>query len=101
VRKQLHLAAERKPRAASLNDKFSFGAASSLAFVGNRLASTLDLAQPDGKTLRQKYLIGDPQPCPAGSAEEMTRRGFVGVYSKQTEPLYRLPGSQRTLRQKG
>lgn len=69
-------------------------------FVGNRRASTLDLVGPDGKTLRQKYVIGEPHPCAAGSAEDMKQRGFVGVYAKQTGTLYRLPGSARTFRLK-
>ena len=79
-----------------MSDKFCFAASSPLMFVGNRRASTLDLVGPDGKTLRQKYVIGEPHPCAAGSAEDMKRRGYVGVYSKQTGILYRLPGSART-----
>jgi hypothetical protein len=53
-------------------------------FVGNRLASSLDLIGPDKKTLREKYLIGDPRNCPMGSSEEMKRRGFVGIYEKES-----------------
>lgn len=81
-----------------MSDKICFGARPSLVFVGNRRASTLDLVGPDGKTLRQKYVVGEPHPCAAGSAEDMKRLGFVGVYAKQAETLYRLPGSARTIR---
>lgn len=62
-------------------------------FVGNRLASCLDLVGPDKKTLRQKYLIGDPRDCPAGTATEMKKRGFVGIYQKEPVFTFRLPNS--------
>lgn len=52
-------------------------------FLGNRLASSLDLVGLDRKTLRQKYDIGEPFDCPLGNAEEMKRRGFVGIYLKE------------------
>ena len=52
-------------------------------FVGNRLATCLDLIGPDKKTLREKYHVGEPRDCPFGTAEEMKRRGFVGIYEKQ------------------
>ena len=52
-------------------------------FIGNRLSSSLDLIGPDRKTLRQKYDIVEPFDCPLGSAEEMKRRGFVGIYLKE------------------
>ena len=56
-------------------------------YVGNRLATALDLPGPDRKTLRDKYLIGDPRDCPLGKAEEMKRRGYVGIYEKEPHPL--------------
>lgn len=62
-------------------------------FVGNRLASSLDLVGPDKKTLRQKFLIGEPRGCAAGSAEEMKRRGYVGIYLKERVVTFRLPQS--------
>ncbi len=55
---------------------------SEMTFVGNRLATAVDLLGPDKKSLRDKYLIGDPRDCPYGNAEEMKRRGFVGIYEK-------------------
>lgn len=62
-------------------------------FVGNRSVRSLDLVGPDKKTLRQKYYIGEPHACPMGSAEEMKRRGFVGIYRKEPTALLRLPNS--------
>jgi hypothetical protein len=58
-------------------------------FIGNRLASSLDLVGPDQKTLREKYLVGDPRDCPIGAAEEMKRRGYVGIYEKESR--HRIP----------
>lgn len=63
------------------------GAVSGATFVGNRPASCLDLrggAGTGGRTLRQRFAIGDPRECPAGTAEEMKRRGYVGIYMKET-----------------
>ena len=60
-------------------------------FVGNRLASCLDLVGPDKKTLRQKFLIGKPRQCAAGSSEEMSRRGYVGIYQKERSVTFRIP----------
>jgi hypothetical protein len=57
-------------------------------YVGNRLASSLDLPGPDHKTLREKYLIGEPRDCPIGKAAEMKRRGFVGIYEKDPNPFF-------------
>ena len=79
----------------SLRKDYSLGEASEPFFVGNRLASTLDLVGPDGMTLRQKYLIGDPQACQAGSAVEMKRRGYVGAYSRRIEVYFRKPRPAR------
>jgi len=62
-------------------------------YIGNRPASTLDIVGPDKRTLRQKYIIGDPQDCPAASAQEMKRRGFVGIYQKEQSLNFRLPNS--------
>lgn len=62
-------------------------------FVGNRLASCLDLVGPDKKTLRQKFLVGEPRACAAGSAEDMKRRGYVGIYQKERTITFRLPQS--------
>ena len=47
------------------------------------------LTGPDSKTLREKYLVGDPPDCPLGTAEEMKRRGYVGIYEK--EQRHRIP----------
>jgi hypothetical protein len=60
-------------------------------FVGNRLASCLDLVGPDKKTLRQKFLIGEPRRCAAGSSEEMKKRGYVGIYQKERSVTFRIP----------
>jgi len=60
-------------------------------FVGNRLATALDLIGPDKKTLRDKYLVGEPQDCPIGSAAEMKKKGFVGIYQRASEFVLRLP----------
>jgi hypothetical protein len=62
-------------------------------YVGNRSVRCLDLVGPDKKTIRQKYVIGEPHACPMGSAEEMKRRGFVGIYLKEPAVLFRLPDS--------
>ncbi|MDQ6630552.1 MAG: hypothetical protein M3Y82_02205 [Verrucomicrobiota bacterium] len=62
-------------------------------YVGNRPLRSLDLLGPDKKTLRQKYLIGEPRSCPLGSAEEMKRRGFVGIYQKSSAVRFRLLNS--------
>ncbi len=61
-------------------------------FIGNRLASCLDLVGPDKKTIREKYLVGDPRECPFGTSEEMKRRGFVGIYEKQ--PMHKISGAK-------
>lgn len=66
-------------------------------FVGNRPQHVLDMVGPDKKTLRQKYLIGDPCACHCGSAEEMKRRGYVGIYLPKTAMLYRLPCSGKII----
>ena len=63
-------------------------------FVGNRLATCLDLIGPDKKTLRDKYLVGDPRDCPMGTAAEMKARGFVGIYEKDTR--HRIPAAKLT-----
>ena len=62
-------------------------------FVGNRLATCLDLIGPDKKSLRQKFLVGEPGRCAAGSAEDMKRRGYVGIYQKERELRFRLPNT--------
>ncbi len=66
-------------------------------FVGNRPRHVLDLVGPDKKTLRQKYVVGDPCACPVGTVEEMKRRGYVGVYLQNTAMLYRLPSSGKII----
>ncbi len=63
-------------------------------FVGNRLATSLDLLGPDKKSLRQKFLIGEPGDCAAGSTEEMKRRGYVGIYEREREVRFRIPHFQ-------
>ena len=32
------------------------------------------------------FILGPPQPCKAGSREEMIRQGYAGVYYKQPAP---------------
>jgi hypothetical protein len=66
-------------------------------YVGNRPSNSLDLVGPDKKTLREKYLIGEPRDCPVGTAEEMKARGFVGIYRKEVAKFYRLPNSNRVV----
>ena len=67
-------------------------------FLGNRRASSLDLIGADGKTLRQKYIIGHPQNCSVANADEMKRRGYVGIYAKNAVSVFRLPNSSLTIR---
>ena len=67
-------------------------------FIGNRPASVLDLQGGDRKTLRDKYLIGEPRACAAGTAEEMKRRGFVGIYRKAAPSVFRVPGTDLIIR---
>jgi hypothetical protein len=66
---------------------------SDATFVGNRSVGCLDLVGPDKKSIREKYIIGEPHDCPLGSAEEMKRRGFVGIYLKSQTVRFRLPNS--------
>ena len=66
-------------------------------FVGNRSIRCLDLVGPDKKTIREKYLIGEPMSCPMGSAQEMKKKGFVGIYLKEPVVIYRLPNSNITI----
>ena len=68
------------------------------SFIGNRRESTLDLVGPDKKTLREKYFIGDPQDCAVGTAEQMKRQGFVGIYHRTQDRVYYLPGTSLTFR---
>ena len=62
-------------------------------FVGNRSIQCLDLVGPDKKTIREKYIVGEPHDCPMGSAQEMKRRGYVGIYLKNAPVRFRLPNS--------
>ncbi|MDB6026519.1 MAG: hypothetical protein JWM68_2742 [Verrucomicrobiales bacterium] len=62
-------------------------------FVGNRSVSCLDIVGPDKRTLREKYLVGEPHSCPMGNAEDMKKRGFVGIYLKNPTVKLRLPNS--------
>ena len=71
------------------------GACNAATYVGNRSIRSLDLVGPDKKTLRQKYIIGEPRACPMGSAEEMKRRGYIGIYLKEPSVFFRLPNSGR------
>ena len=64
-------------------------------YVGNRSARCLDLVGPDKRTIRDKYLIGEPCDCPIGTAEEMKARGYVGIYLREPVTFYRLPNSNR------
>ena len=84
-----------------MNRKNREAAFASLHFIGNRLATSVDLVGPDGKTLRQKYIIGAPAACPAGTAEEMGRRGYVGLYKRESFLVLRIPNSNLTLRVPG
>jgi len=72
-------------------NKTSEPACNEATFVGNRLAGCLDLLGPDKKSLRQKFLIGEPRACAAGSAEDMKRRGYVGIYQKERTVTFRIP----------
>jgi hypothetical protein len=62
-------------------------------FVGNRSLRCLDLPGPDRRTIREKYIIGEPHDCPIGSADEMKKRGYVGIYLKNPVVKLRLPHS--------
>lgn len=73
-----------KQRNSSCNDS---------TFVGNRSVRCLDLVGPDKKTLREKYLIGEPHDCPMGSSEQMKEQGYVGIYLKNPVMRFRLPHS--------
>jgi hypothetical protein len=66
-------------------------------FVGNRAVTCLDIVGPDKRTLREKYLVGDPHDCPLGPASEMKKRGFVGIYLKNPIVRLRLPNSSFVL----
>jgi hypothetical protein len=58
-------------------------------FVGNRSIQCLDLVGPDKKTIREKYIVGEPHDCPLGSSAEMKRRGYVGIYLKSAPVRFR------------
>ncbi len=60
-------------------------------YIGNRLATSLELMGPDKKKLRDKYHIGEPRDCAAGSSVEMKRRGYVGIYEKESRIRMSLP----------
>ncbi|HEV8543395.1 MAG TPA: hypothetical protein VGR78_13450 [Verrucomicrobiae bacterium] len=62
-------------------------------YIGNRPESVLDLVGPNKKTLRDKYAIGEPRDCAAGTADQMRQRGFVGIYHKSPSRIFRLAGS--------
>ena len=66
-------------------------------YVGNRSERCLDLVGPDKRTIREKYLIGEPRDCPFGSAAEMTARGYVGIYLREPVAFFRLPNSNRII----
>jgi hypothetical protein len=66
---------------------------SDATFVGNRSVRCLDLVGPDKKTIREKYIIGDPHDCPLGTADQMKERGYVGIYLKNPVIRLRLPNS--------
>ncbi len=63
-------------------------------FVGNRAVTCLDIPGPDQKTLREKYLVGDPHDCAVGNSEEMKKRGYVAIYLKNPTIRSRLPNSK-------
>ena len=64
-------------------------------FVGNRSRNSLDLVGPDKRTLREKYVIGEPHDCPVGTSDQMRALGFVGIYAREVATFYRLPNSNR------
>ena len=72
-------------------------ACSNANYVGNRSERCLDLVGPDAKTIREKYLIGEPRDCPFGSAAEMKARGYVGIYLRDPVTFFRLPNSNRII----
>jgi len=69
----------------------------SATFVGNRPVHALDWLGPDKKSLRQKYLIGEPCNCPSGTADQMKKRGYVGIYLKSPGMFFRLPNSGKII----
>jgi hypothetical protein len=54
-------------------------------YIGNRLASALDFLDEDYRTARDNYVIGEPQDCDLGKANELKRQGFVGLYRRFLE----------------
>ena len=80
-----------------VNQKNSDPADAGLYFIGNRLETSLDLLGPDRKTLRQKYVIGDPRDCPAGTAKEMKARGYIGLYKRDAVVEFRIPNTNLTI----
>jgi hypothetical protein len=76
-----------------MNNTIEHSFCTDATFVGNRSTHCLDLVGPDKKTIREKYLIGEPHDCPLGTAGEMKRRGFVGIYMKNPVVRLRLPHS--------
>jgi hypothetical protein len=62
-------------------------------FVGNRSVNCLDIVGPDKRTIREKYIIGEPHDCPMGTSNEMKKRGYVGIYLKTPTLKFRIPNS--------
>jgi hypothetical protein len=60
------------------NDFFSHG----VHYVGHRLASALDFLDEGCRTVRDNYIIGDPQDCEIGTAAQLKKKGFVGLYRR-------------------
>jgi len=50
--------------------------------VGNRHAHALDFLDKGLRTVRDNYWIGEPRDSELGTAEELKKRGFVGLYQK-------------------
>src|SRR5262245_32989203 len=51
-------------------------------FLGNRPLSALDLVGPDKRTLWEKYLIGEPQDCPAGTPAQWSDGDLSGFIAR-------------------
>lgn len=79
----------------TLTKKNEYAGCTASNYVGNRSGRCLDLIGPDKKTLREKYLIGEPRDCPMGTAAQMKAQGYVGIYLKEPVTFYRLPNSNR------
>lgn len=63
--------------------------------VGNKKEDTLDIPDPDGVTLREKYQIGDPVASAGGSSTQLRSMGYVGIYLREPSNTYGKKRNQR------